>query len=76
MGSVEGCFLNPIPGSTTPMLVRALGVIVRRSVLFGKCYTSLEPRLSFVGGKESLVHTVCACVNISVNFSVKLSGYY
>ena len=39
MGSVEGCFLNPIPGSTTPMLVRALGVIVRRSVLFGKCYT-------------------------------------
>ena len=37
---------------------------------------SLEPRLSFVGGKESLVHTVCAYVNISVNFSVKLSGYY
>ena len=24
-------------------------------------------------GKDSLVHT---CVNISVNFSVKLSGYY
>ena len=38
--------------------------------------SSLEPRLSFVGGKESLVHTVCACINISVNFSVKLSGYY
>ena len=29
-----------------------------------------------MGGKESLVHTVCTCVNISVNFSVKLSGYY
>ena len=29
-----------------------------------------------MGGKESLVHTVCACVNISVKFSVKLSGYY
>ena len=29
-----------------------------------------------MGGKESLVHTVCACVNISANFSVKLSGYY
>ena len=29
-----------------------------------------------MGGKESLVHTVCACVNISVNFSIKLSGYY
>ena len=28
----------------------------------------------FVGG--SLVHTVCACVNISVKISVKLSGYY
>ena len=40
MGCVEGCFLNPIPGSTTPMLVRALGVIARRSILFGKCFTS------------------------------------
>ena len=39
-------------------------------------YISLEPRLTFVGGKESLVHTVCACVNISVKISVKLSGYY
>ena len=29
-----------------------------------------------MGGKESLVHTVCACINISVKFSVKLSGYY
>ena len=29
-----------------------------------------------MGGKESLVHTVCACINISVNFPVKLSGYY
>ncbi len=29
-----------------------------------------------MGGKESLVHTLCACVNISVNFPVKLSGYY
>lgn len=40
MGSVEGCFLSPIPGSTTPMLVRALGVIVRRTILYGKsvCY--------------------------------------
>ena len=27
-------------------------------------------------GKESLVHTVCACVNISGNFSIKLSDYY
>ena len=29
-----------------------------------------------MGGKESVVHTVCACANISVNFSVELSGYY
>ena len=29
-----------------------------------------------MGEKESLVHAVCTCVNISVNFSVKLSGYY
>ena len=29
-----------------------------------------------MGGKESLVHTLCACVNIFINFSVKLSGYY
>ena len=28
---------------------------------------SLEPKLSFVGGKESLVHTVCTCVKISRN---------
>ena len=41
MGCVEGCFLNPIPGSTTPMLVRALGVIARRTILFGKCFTNL-----------------------------------
>ena len=38
VGAVEGCFLNPIPGSTTPMLVRALGVIARRGILFGKCF--------------------------------------
>ena len=41
--------------------------------------TSLVPRLSFLlggRGKESLVHTVCACTKISVKVSVKLSGYY
>ena len=42
----------------------------------GRQAVSLEPRLSFVGGKGSQVHAVCACVNISVDFSVKLSGYY
>ena len=36
MGSVEGCFLTPQPGSTTPMLMRALGVIARRTVLLGE----------------------------------------
>ena len=38
MASVEGCFLNPIPDSTTPLLVRALGVI---AILFGKCMCHL-----------------------------------
>ena len=42
------------------------------SVILRNIVPSLEPRLSFVGEKESLVHTVCACVNIYV----KLSGYY
>ena len=37
---------------------------------------SLELRLSFVGGKDSLVHTDCACANIYGKFSVKLSGHY
>ena len=37
---------------------------------------SLEPRLSFVGGKESRVYTFCTCVSISRIFSVKLSRYY
>ena len=36
VGSAEGCFLSPVPNSTTPMLVRALGLIARRSMLFGK----------------------------------------
>lgn len=36
VGSVEGCFLNPIPGSTTPMLMRTLGLMARRSILYGK----------------------------------------
>ncbi|XP_064387113.1 uncharacterized protein LOC135335520 [Halichondria panicea] len=35
VGSAEGCFLSPVPNSTTPMLVRALGLIARRSMLFG-----------------------------------------
>ena len=39
-------------------------------------YHSLEPRLSFVGEKESLVHIDCTSVNISGKFSVKLSGNY
>ena len=43
--------------------------------------TSLEPRLSFVGGKESLEHTVCACAKIPRNpgnsdSSVKYHVYY
>ena len=42
---------------------------------------SLEPRLSFVGGKESLVHTVCACAKIprtlgNSDSSVKYHVYY
>ena len=31
------------------------------------------PRLSFMGRKESLARTDCACINISGNFS---SGHY
>ena len=43
--------------------------------------TSLEPRLCFVGGKESLVHTFCACAKIPTNpgnsdSSVKYHVYY
>ena len=37
VGTVEGCFINPVPGSTTPMLVRALGLIVGRAALGGGC---------------------------------------
>ncbi len=37
IGSVEGCFLKPVPGSTMPMLFRALRVIASRSVLLGAC---------------------------------------
>ncbi len=36
IGSVEGCFLAPVPNSTTPMLVEVLKLIVRRSLLFGE----------------------------------------
>ncbi len=36
IGSAEGCFLSPVPNSTTPMLVRALGLIAKRSMLFGE----------------------------------------
>jgi len=35
-GTVEGCFIKQVPSSTTPMMIRALGVIVSRSVLVGK----------------------------------------
>ena len=35
-GTVEGCFLKPVKGSTTPMIFRALQVIVSRAVLIGK----------------------------------------
>ena len=53
MGSVEGCFLNPIPGSTTPMLVRALGTIARRSVLFGEC--CVHVRVFIFGGLHTFI---------------------
>lgn len=35
-GTVEGCFIKQVPSSTTPMMIRALGVIVSRSVLVGE----------------------------------------
>ena len=38
-GSVEGCFLTPIPGSTRPMIFRCLGLMLNRSILFGKVIT-------------------------------------
>ena len=36
IGAAEGCFLTPIAGSTNPMIFRALGLMVQRSLLFGK----------------------------------------
>ena len=44
-------------------------------------HSSLEPRLSFMGGKKSLVHTVCACVKIprnpgNLDSSIKYHVYY
>ena len=35
-GTVEGCFINQVPNSTMPMMMRAFGVIVSRSVLVGE----------------------------------------
>ena len=39
-------------------------------------YTWCWTQALFREGKESLVYTDCACVNISRKFSVKLSGHY
>lgn len=35
-GTVEGCFLKPVKGSTTPMIFRAFQVIASRAVLIGE----------------------------------------
>ena len=50
-GSVEGCFLFPIPGSTTPMLFRCLRVIAGRTALGGR-------RVS----KGVVIKLACVCV--------------
>ena len=40
-GAVEGCFLTPLPGDTSPMIYRTFGVMLRRSVLFGKWFLAI-----------------------------------
>ena len=36
IGTVQGCFIKQVPGSTTLMLVRALKLILDRTVLIGE----------------------------------------
>ena len=35
-GAVEACFVNAIPGQTTPLIFKAFKLMATRSVLFGQ----------------------------------------
>ena len=35
-GAVEACFLNPVPGQTTPLIFKAFNIMAKRSVLLGQ----------------------------------------
>jgi hypothetical protein len=35
IGATEGCFLNPVPGNSSPMIFRCLKLMLQRSILFG-----------------------------------------
>ena len=35
LGAVEACFINPIPGETTPLIFKAFKLMITRSVLVG-----------------------------------------
>ena len=59
VGSAEGCFLSPVPNSTTPMLVRALGLIARRSMLFGK-------------QNVQLLYYLLTCIVVDISFYMVL----
>ena len=48
---------------------------VEEVVKYMDCRCSLDPRLLFVRGKESLVSTVCACVTFYRKYSVMYVGY-
>lgn len=35
LGAVEGCFLNPVPGQTAPLIFKTMKIMGSRSLLFG-----------------------------------------
>ena len=72
-GAVEGCFLYPIPGSTSPMIYRALRVIAGRTALGGgACFCGC----GYMCVNTSLVHASSLAVAINYLLQSLFNEYF
>ena len=71
---MEACFLNPVPGQTTPLIFKAFNLMAKRSVLFGQSLAVFFAALEAVFVGYYMYTCTCSTTHYGANVHVNVYG--